>query len=304
MEARGTKFSQARRRLSRIWNSYYGWLNLALFAISLALLSLNLAMNSNAFRERNWILKKVSQPCKAVSNWNKRRTDSIIAPLLDSVEIQVISKKMNATLLLPDELSIYRQDPSREVDLAWQRLGDLRLIPLTREEVTSIGKDPDDAVKFPESFGLGAEAYAGRVDVFHQVHCLDALRREAYFEHYYGRSYPDGYNDTTEMHRLHLSHCIEYLLQNIMCQASTDVYTHIWTDGVEHPFPDFGVNHQCRDYDVIKKWQDRNAVDVDEFVALRAPQGAKVHRMTRKFKELHGFFEAHEDDGNYGDEIA
>ena len=72
---------------------------------------------------------------------------------MNSVDIQVISKAMNATLLLPHELSIYRQDPSREVDLAWQRLGDLRLIPLTREEVTAIGKDPDDAVRFPESFG-------------------------------------------------------------------------------------------------------------------------------------------------------
>jgi len=211
---------------------------------------------------------------------------------------------MDITLLLKDAVNIYRQQPSQEVDLAWRRLGDLRLIPLTHKEVIATGKDPVDAVKFPESFGLGSDAYAGRIDVFHQIHCLDSLRKEAYFEHYYGKIYPGGYNETTEMHRLHLSHCIHYLLQNIMCQASTDVYTHIWTDGVEHPFPDFGVTHQCRDYDTIKAWQDRNAVDVEEFVAMRAPPGANIHHMTRKFKELHGFFEMHKDDGNHGDEIA
>jgi len=128
--------------------------------------------------------------------------------------------------------SIYRQDPSHEVDLAWEEIGDLRLIPLTRDEVLAVGKDPEEVVRFPDSFGLGPERYAGRIDVFHQVHCLDALRREAYFEHYYGKRYPGGWNDTTEMHRLHLSHCIEYLLHSVLCQASTDVYTHVWTDGV------------------------------------------------------------------------
>ena len=71
----------------------------------------------------------------------------------------------------------------------------------------------------------------------------------------------------------------------------------------EHPFPDFRNTHQCRDYDAIKKWQDRNAVDVDEFVALTAPEGAKVRKMTRKFKELHGFFDRHTDNGQLGDEI-
>lgn len=134
-------------------------------------------------------------------------------------------------MLLNESPSIFRQEPSAEVDLAWKRIGDTRLFPLKKEDVEQIGKNPDDVVKLPDDFGLG-EAYAGRLDIFHQIHCLDALRREAYFEYYYSKSYPSGWNDTTEMHRLHLSHCVEYLLRSVVCQASTDVYTHVWTDAV------------------------------------------------------------------------
>lgn len=224
--------------------------------------------------------------------------------MLSSVRVPLTTRSGNTTLLLGSSPSIYRQEPSREVDLAWDRIGDTRLIPLTRAEVEAVGKNPHDAVRFPEDFGLGADAYAGRLEVFHQIHCLDALRREAYFEHYYGPAYGGGYNATSKMHRLHLSHCIEYLLHHILCQANTDVYTHIWTDGVKHPFPDFSVDHQCRDFDAVKSWHDRNAVDVDNFVELVAPPDANVHRMTREFKELHGWFNKHDDDGKYGDEIA
>nr|XP_036578867.1 uncharacterized protein CTRU02_11121 [Colletotrichum truncatum]KAF6786250.1 hypothetical protein CTRU02_11121 [Colletotrichum truncatum] len=268
-------------------------LNICLFFLSLAMLVANgIAIPSNSGRESqasgNWFLKQVSRP----------------SPLLEEGDIPFFDKKLDATLLLNEPVSIYRQEPSLKVDIAWDRLGDLRLIPLSREDVESMGKDPEDAVKFPPEWGLGDDVYAGRLDVFHQIHCLDALRRESYFEHYYGESYPKGYNQTGEMHRLHLSHCIWYLLQSIMCQATTDVYTHIWTDGVEHPFPDFSAKHKCRDYGAIKKYQNEHAVSVEPFVALKAPPGAKVHRMTRHFKELHGFFDVHEDDGNHGDEIA
>ncbi|KAK4182495.1 hypothetical protein QBC35DRAFT_547483 [Podospora australis] len=262
--------------------------NILLLSLSIFALSMSLSLNFGFFTPRNWALRHTSSH----------------SPLLLDFEIPIIKKKHNITLLLPENPSIYRQEPSDEVDLAWQRIGDLRLFPLTLEDVLAIGKNPEDIVKFPPNFGLGEETYAGRVDVFHQLHCLDALRREAYFEHYYSQNYPRGWNETTEMHRLHLSHCIEYLLESILCQASTDVDTHIWTDGVEHPFPDFRNERKCRDYSAIKKWHNRNAVNVENFVALRAPEGAKVHRVTRKFKEIHGWFAMHEDDGENGTEVV
>lgn len=194
---------------------------------------------------------------------------------------------------------IYRQQPSREVDRAWAALYDTRPVVITRDQVLATGKNPGEAVRVPSSWGHGNDSYFGRLDVFHLLHCLDALRREVHFEHYYGAQYPGGFNTTSEMHRLHLSHCVWLLAQDIMCTASTDVYTHLWTDTLEHPFPDFNVQHQCKNYDTIMAWQEQNAVDEDEFVALRRPEGYPYRVMTHKFKEIHGWFSEHEDDGDF-----
>ncbi|KAK4240930.1 hypothetical protein C8A03DRAFT_30897 [Achaetomium macrosporum] len=222
---------------------------------------------------------------------------SMSSPILDEALIRVAPKRMDATLLQRIPPVIYRGEPSYEVDKAWQDLVDTRPVRLTRQQVLALGKDPDQAVEVPadwvldenDSSNSNETHYFGRVDVFHQIHCLDALRREAYFEHYYGRENPHGYNDTSEFHRLHLSHCVYLLLQNIMCQASTDMYTHIWTDTLEHPFPDFNIDHQCKDFDAIMAWQKKHALDEEAFIRLKRPPGYPYKKMNRKFKEIHGW---------------
>ena len=36
---------------------------------------------------------------------------------------------------------------------------------------------------------------------------------------------------------------------------------------MQYPFPDFNINHQCRDFAAIKQWQNEHAVNEDDFVA-------------------------------------
>lgn len=211
---------------------------------------------------------------------------------------------MDATLLQRAPPVIYREEPSRKVDEAWQKLWDTRPIPLTAEHVRRMGKDPSEAVKIPPDWGYGDDAYFGRLDVFHQMHCLDALRREVFFDHYYGKKYPGGFNTTTEFHQLHLSHCTYLLMQNIMCNANTDVYTHIWTDTLTHPFPDFNIDHKCKNFDAVVEWQEKNAMDERAFVALTRPEGYPYRKMTHKFKEIHGWQFGPEDVDDGSGEIA
>ncbi|EHK98252.1 hypothetical protein M7I_6019 [Glarea lozoyensis 74030] len=191
------------------------------------------------------------------------------SPLLNDIDLQVHPKKMEATLLLPKNPSIFRQPPSYEVDVAWKRMWDSRPVPISREQVIAMGKDPSEAVAIPDSWGHGSDKYFGRIDVFHQIHCLDALRRESHFEHYYGKT------------------------------ATTDVYTHVWTDTLDHAFPDFNTEHKCKDFGQILEWQDKNAIDEEKFVNLTRPEGYKYQKMTHKFKEIHGWYTTHEDDGDY-----
>ncbi|RYP78637.1 hypothetical protein DL769_003133 [Monosporascus sp. CRB-8-3] len=168
-----------------------------------------------------------------------------------------------------------------------------------------MGKDSAKSVQIPPSWGYGNNTYFGRIDVFHQLDCLDALRREAYFEHYYGEHYPGGYNNTTEFHRPHPSHRVYLPLQNIMCNANMDVYTHIWTDTLEHPFPDFNIDHQCKDFSAVLDWQKKNGLDETKFVDLKRPEGYQFRKMNHKFKEIHGWkFGPEEHDDGAGDRLA
>ena len=93
-----------------------------------------------------------------------------------------------------------------------------------------VGKDPTIAAKYPDEYGLGSDAYIVEIDVFHQIHCLNTLRKEINFEYYFGDQYPDRKN-LPKFHKIHISHCLYLLLQNLMCQANVDVITHKWVEG-------------------------------------------------------------------------
>jgi hypothetical protein len=184
--------------------------------------------------------------------------------------------KMNATLWGQDPPSIYRGKPGPEVDAAWKDLTAEHAIPISADEVKKLGKDPKTAVKFPESFGYGSDAYVAQVDVFHQIHCLDALREEMHRNYYSGL--PSSSRNT--MQKVHINHCVHVLLQNLLCESSVDLITYNWMEGLHFPFPDFDLTHQCRSFEALLDWQHDHMVDgrlyetiskPDDVVPLRPP---------------------------------
>ncbi len=96
-----------------------------------------------------------------------------------------------------------------------------------------------------------------------------------------------------------MSHFVWLLMLNIMDSANTDVYTPIWTDTVDPPFPDFNIEHKYKDYGAVMEWQRRNALDENAFVDLRRPEGYPYRIMTHKFKEIHDWFSTHKDNGDF-----
>jgi hypothetical protein len=205
---------------------------------------------------------------------------------------------MNGTLI--DKQSILRQPPSPEVDAAWDRIQTSNPIAISRDNILAMGKDPKDAAKFPESFGFGPEAYIGKVDVFHQIHCLNVLRMNLHhhYEYYFGTSPVD------KLQRLHIAHCIQTLVENLMCTANVDIYTHIWVDAQLRPYPNFNIDHKCRDFDAILDWQERNSIPMNRLKNIRVPDDYTVHVMNHEFKEAYHWYDSHPDDGFQGGEIA
>lgn len=75
---------------------------------------------------------------------------------------------------------------------------------------------------------------------------------------------------------IHLGHCTDMLLQNLQCNANTEVLTLDWVEDRQAPWPDFSVNRKCRDFNTLVDWQLENAVDADKFDAMPVPKDAFV----------------------------
>lgn len=144
------------------------FLNICIFACSIVIFAASTNMRSKCRVQAT----QFSSNSSGMLSANHRYVGpDLQADNFAGLDIPVVLKTMNATLVMTDEpSSIFRQDPSPEVDRAWIRISDTRPFGVSRETVVALGKDPASAVKFDGSFNLSYEAYAARLDTLHQVH--------------------------------------------------------------------------------------------------------------------------------------
>jgi hypothetical protein len=172
--------------------------------------------------------------------------------------------------------SLFRQDPSPEVDEAWSRISGTYIITAPSSAIREAGKDPSQIVKAPLSWGRGEDAYPVDLDALHQVHCLNALRKDIFYDYYYGSL------NRSHFYLAHRAHCIHILLQNLMCKADADLITMKWVQKesweAEKPWPDFSVVKKCRNFEALVDWAMQNEVpDAEQKrVELRMPTDGKV----------------------------
>ncbi|KAF8191719.1 hypothetical protein BJ912DRAFT_1041539 [Pholiota molesta] len=154
--------------------------------------------------------------------------------------------------------SIYRGEPTPERDEAWHRISKgVSLLRLTREQLLKIGKeDTPSKVRFSEADGGGYMAF---LEVAHELHCLNVLRKYLYFDHY-GKVDPFFTETKPKTYRTHLEHCIEDLRQSLMCTANDGMITFEWVRGYSTPYPDFNTRHQCRDFEKLIGWQNAHGI--------------------------------------------
>jgi hypothetical protein len=189
------------------------------------------------------------------------------APIIKS-HIPFETTRFTSAPLSAKNESIYRQPPSPEVDAAWDRLADIGTHILSSDDIRSLGKDPSKVVLLPESWGHGPDAHLATIDGIHLVHCLNSMRKSLYFNFDYYHPGPLG-----PEYQPHLSHCVEAVLEHLMCKPSMEFLTQIWIERQNAPFPDFAVNKKCWDYEAILRWKDKHrARDVEaRFNELKPP---------------------------------
>ncbi|KAK6539073.1 hypothetical protein TWF694_010614 [Orbilia ellipsospora] len=181
---------------------------------------------------------------------------SYYSPLLDVVDVPSKIEQINGSLFPGPNPSIYRLPPSPQVDEAWESVSHVAMFGIKASDVVKLGKDPLKAVRIPESLGFPPNTHLAQLDSIHQIHCLNALRKAVFSEYYFDTEK----KKPNRLHWIHLSHCAGVLLQNLMCQANLDVITLNWRSTQANPVPDFNVNKKCRDFGVIKKWQEKNMI--------------------------------------------
>ncbi|KAF2102662.1 hypothetical protein NA57DRAFT_71651 [Rhizodiscina lignyota] len=99
--------------------------------------------------------------------------------------------------------------------------------------------------------------YVVELQVFHDLHCLNMIRKTAYPDQYpeMWEYYENGTVNHNSLPSFHLDHCIDSLRQGLMCTADvTPVVFHHNADDPYHIFPQIWSTRTCRDFDRIKEW--------------------------------------------------
>ncbi|KAI7972940.1 hypothetical protein EIK77_001514 [Talaromyces pinophilus] len=197
---------------------------------------------------------------RMVFQWNRAHctTHHCVAPVFDRFPVYKSEVHDNFTIYWPgDKPSIFQQPPSPEVDEAWDRISSTESIALSAEEVRRIGYDPAATWPAPES-DFGEDVYYGVLDVFHQLHCLNNLRKTTWPE-YYGDMRKKMIHTPINWDH-HLTHCTYVLMRSITCHADLEVLVGQKFAGWPGLNLNFGSTKMCRNFDEILKWKEDHTI--------------------------------------------
>ncbi|KAJ8218522.1 hypothetical protein LV164_000389 [Aspergillus fumigatus] len=160
-----------------------------------------------------------------------------------------------------DQKSIYMGPPSEENNQAWD---DLHVAPaMVKIPASDAAKLVNKPVPIPNASGYNSGYYLIGLDVFHQLHCLDMLRKVLW-----GVDMHDP-NEEEAMH--HLDHCIEMIRQSLMCSADITVDVWAWNEQKQMVTVRADNMHTCRDFEAIRQWAfERPAGEFDRTIHMVA----------------------------------
>ncbi|KAI1099047.1 hypothetical protein F4804DRAFT_345812 [Jackrogersella minutella] len=147
----------------------------------------------------------------------------------------------------PKDQPQYVGEPSPEIDKAWNMLLYGSVVDLSPELAGKM-----NSITWKE---LDGELYRTGLDVFHQLHCLDYIRKALY---------PDYYpqEDITRLFMMHVEHCIDYIRQALMCAADSTPVRLQWRKESHHLIPKFDMYHTCRNFEMLKDFSNQHALEL------------------------------------------
>ncbi|KAK7029391.1 hypothetical protein VNI00_014645 [Paramarasmius palmivorus] len=162
----------------------------------------------------------------------------LYSPALDVVEPQIKVFHVG----FPGDLSPFQIPSSPALDDAWEELYGFGISRITKNQAARL---PNKTQPIPGD----EEYYIAELDVFHNLHCLNMVRKAldpAY--------YPEWNTTANEKSAQHVSHCIDWIRQSIMCHADTSVIVWQWEDWINSSIVKGDIAHTCRNFEKIQDW--------------------------------------------------
>ncbi|KAH6954738.1 hypothetical protein DER45DRAFT_315089 [Fusarium avenaceum] len=176
--------------------------------------------------------------------------DEIYSPAQSAVEYETVVFSGG----LREEVSKFRGSTS-DVDDEWDTLYNKVLISQISPE--SAAKLPNATTPFTNDTGH----YIVELDVFHQLHCLNMLRKLVY---------PDVYTmDLTSGSEkaidniFHMEHCYEQLRQSLQCSSDISTIYWEWSEKKQRMFGNVRTTHTCKNFGKIRDWAVEHKAKTD-----------------------------------------
>ncbi|KAJ5766228.1 uncharacterized protein N7511_003844 [Penicillium nucicola] len=146
--------------------------------------------------------------------------------------------------------------PSPEMDAAWDDLLRGEFVDMTEAEAEPYDQDLNTDPKYHN--------YHFEPDMFHSLHCLNAVRMKLdsdYYSQHMGHHqkldefisqsphFPDDWS------RIHMDHCLDQLRQSIQCQGDLSPVP-LYFFGGERVGLGVGQAHTCRKWEPMREWMD------------------------------------------------
>ncbi|KAI4157958.1 MAG: hypothetical protein LQ342_007884 [Letrouitia transgressa] len=156
--------------------------------------------------------------------------------------------------------SPFAGEPSPEVDASWDELLAPMNIRVTKEELIS---ENLESVALTEGGG-----YLSWTATYHQLHCINVLRKWIYREYYLANLTP-----SEELHiRSHVDHCVEFLRQSSLCKPDNSLVSFKWDPAETRPmFNATESEHTCVNWDTLVNSMSSRRVTEEEIRRLKNP---------------------------------
>lgn len=117
--------------------------------------------------------------------------------------------------------------------------------------------------------------YMVELDVFHQLHCLNFMRKIVYPDIFKIDLTPG--TEEGEDNIYHLEHCYDQLRQSIQCASDVGTIYWEWSEPKQKMFGNLRTTHTCKNFEKIREWAAQHKLD-ETFDQFHKVEGAPIRQ--------------------------